>query len=294
MTNVSDEAESYNIEIAAPPGMNVSVAPPAISLGPGESTGFDVTLTYESGPMDLWRFGSITWVGDDHDVRSTLAVKPASITAPSEIISSGGTGSETFSVEFGYNGSYSTGVHGLNLPRIQSGFVDNDPTKTFTKRLDLGVTEHVFDVPPDQLFLRFSMFDKLTDGDDDLDMYVYYCGLDGRACARIGESGEPTSQEQFNVYRPAPGKYAVYVHGFETDQISGGEGTHYQVLSWVIGINDDKGNMSASGPAFVSAGTTGDVTIDWSGLISNTIYLGGVSHITPQGLSELTIVTIGN
>ena len=294
VTNVSDEAESYNIEIAAPPGISVAVTPPMISLGPGESTSFDVTLTYESGPMDSWRFGAIKWVGDDHDVRSALAVKPTSISAPSEIISFGGTGSKTFSVEFGYNGSYSPVVHGLNLPRIQSGFVENDPTKTFTRRLDSGVREHVFEVVPDQLFLRFSMFDALTDGNDDLDMYVYYCGLDGSACSRIGESGSPTSEEQFNVYRPAPGWYAIYVHGFETDQDIGGAGAHYQILSWSFGNIDDAGNMSASGPAFVSAGTTSDVTINWSGLSSNTIYLGGISHITPQGLSELTIVTIGN
>ena len=52
--------------------------------------------------------------------------------------------------------------------------------------------------------------------------------------------------------------------------------------------------MSASGPAFVSAGTTGTVTVDWQGLVSNTIYLGGISHNTPQGLSALTLVTIGN
>ena len=294
VTNVSDEAESYTIEIAAPPGISVNVAPPTISLGPGDSTNFDVTLTYESGPMDLWRFGSITWIGDDHDVRSALAVKPASISAPGEITSFGGTGSETFSVEFGYNGSYNPGVHGLNLPLIQSRFVDNDPSKTFTRRTSSGVTEHVLIVPQDQLFLRFSLFDALTDGDDDLDMYVYYCGLDGSACNRIGESGEPTSEEQFDLYRPAPGIYGVYVHGFETDEVSGGPGANYQLLAWSIGIVDDKGNMSASGPAFVSAGTTADVTINWSGLISNTIYLGGISHITPQGLSGLTIVTIGN
>jgi hypothetical protein len=52
--------------------------------------------------------------------------------------------------------------------------------------------------------------------------------------------------------------------------------------------------MGASGPAFVSAGTTGTVTVDWSGLTSNTIYFGGISHITPQGLSALTLITIGN
>ena len=294
VTNVSEDAGSYTVEIAAPPGISVLVTPPTISLGPGESASFDTTLSYESGPLDLWRFGSITWVGDNHDVRSNLAVKPASITAPAEIVSFGGSGTKTFSVEFGYNGSYRPGVHGLNLPLIQSRFVDNDPDKTFTRRTSGGVTEHVLLVPQNQLFLRFSLFDALTDGNDDLDMYVYYCGPDGSSCSRIGVSGEPTSQEQFDLFRPAAGVYGVYIHGFETDQQSGGPGANYQLLSWSIGTIDDKGNMSATGPAFVSAGTTGDVTIDWSGLVSNTIYLGGISHNTPQGLSELTIVTIGN
>jgi hypothetical protein len=294
VTNVSDNAETYTIEVAAPPGIDISVLPPTISLGPAESASFDVSFSYVSGPLDLWRFGSITWVGDDHEVRSSVAVKPASITAPEEIVSFGGSGSESFPVEFGYSGNYNPGVHGLNLPLIQSRFVDNDPTKTFTRRTTNGVTEHALIVPQDQLFLRFSLFDALTDGDDDLDMYVYYCGLDGSICSRIGESGEPTSEEQFNLLRPAPGVYGVYVHGFETDEVSGGPGANYQLLAWSIGNIDDKNNMTATGPAFVAAGTTVDVTVNWSGLLSDTIYLGGVSHNTPQGLSELTIITIGN
>jgi subtilisin family serine protease len=294
VTNLGDEPESYEIELSPPPGINVAVSPPVLSVAAGASASFDVTLTYESGPLDLWRFGTYTWVGDDHEVRSNIAVKPASITAPAEIVSFGGTGTETFAVEFGYNGSYNPGVHGLNLPLIQNRFVDNDPTKTFTRRTSNGVTEHALAVPNDQLFLRFSLFDALTDGDDDLDMYVYYCGPTGNACSRIGESGGPTSEERFDLYRPAGGIYGVYIHGFETDQVSGGPGANYSLLGWSIGSTDDKGNMTATGPAFVSAGTSGNVTIDWSELVSNTVYLGGISHNTPQGLSELTIITIGN
>jgi len=294
VTNVSENSESYDVEVTAPPGIGINVTPPTLSLGPSQTASFDVSFTYLSGPLDLWRFGSLTWVGDDIEVRSSIAIKPASITAPDEIVSFGGSGSASFPVEFGYNGSYSPGVHGLNLPLIQSRFVDNDPTKTFTRRTDNGVTEHVLTVPPNQLFLRFSLFDALTDGDDDLDLYIYYCGEDGSTCNRIGESGEPTSEEQFNLLHPAPGIYGVYVHGFETDEISGGPGANYQLLAWSIGNVDDKGNMTATGPAFVAAGTVVDVTVNWSELLSDTIYLGGISHNTPQGLSELTIITIGN
>lgn len=294
VTNVSEDAASYALQISPPPGIDVSVTPTTINLGPGESAAFNVTLTYVSGPMDLWRFGAFTWASEDHDVRSPIAVKPTSISAPTEIVSFGGSGRETFPVEFGYNGSYSPGVHGLNLPYIESRFVANDPTKTFTRRTNNGVTEHVLIVPQNQLFLRFSLFDALTDGTDDLDLYVYYCGLDGSSCSRIGESGNPTSEEQFNLYRPAAGVYGVYVHGFATDEVSGGPGSNYQLLAWSFGNVDNKGNMTATGPAFVNAGTTADVTVDWSGLTSNTIYMGGISHNTPQGLSELTLITIGN
>ena len=125
-------------------------------------------------------------------------------------------------------------------------------------------------------------------------MYVYYCGTTGESCSKLGESGEPTSQERFDIYRPAEGLYAVLVHGFATDELQGGPGSNYQLLGWAIGITDDKGNMTASGPAFVNAGTTGTVTVDWAGLGPNTIYLGGVSHNTPQGRSALTLITIGN
>jgi subtilisin family serine protease len=294
VTNVSDEAGSYTADVSPPPGTRVEVVPNSLTVAPGESATFDVTITYESGTLDFWRFGSLTWRSETHDVYSPITVKPTSVRAPEEITSFGGTGSQSFEVEFGYSGAYSTQVHGLNLPLIIDGFVDKDPTKTFSFRTTNGVTQHIITVPANQLYARFSLFDALTDGDDDLDMYVYYCGTDGSSCFKIGESGEPTSEERFDVYRPAEGFYAVMVHGFETDEIAGGPGANYKLLSWAIGEVDDKGNMSANGPSFVNAGTTGTVTVDWSGLVSNTIYLGGVSHITPQGRSALTLVTIGN
>ena len=294
VTNVSDEAGAYTVAVAAPPGVSISVTPTSLSLGPGESATYDVTFTYLSGPLDLWRFGSLTWSNESVDVYSPVAIKPASVLAPGEITSFGGSGSASFAVEFGYAGGYATGVHGLNQPLIVNGFVDNDPTKTFSFRTGSGVTSHNISVPSDQLYARFSLFDALTDGDDDLDMYVYYCGADGTSCSKIGASGEPTSEEQFNVYRPAAGLYTVLVHGFETDPVAGGPGANYQLLAWAIGNNDDKGNLTASGPAFVNPGDTADIAVTWSDLLSNTIYLGGISHNTPQGVSGLTIVTIGN
>jgi subtilisin family serine protease len=298
VTNVSDESQTLVASVSAPPGIVVTVVPSSLSLGPGQTATFDVSFVYESGPLDLWRFGTLTWTSNDHSVNSTLAVKPVSLTAPAEVTSFGGSGSISFPVEFGYTGGYAPGVHGLRLPLVINGFVDNDPTKTFTFRSGNGVTAHLVDVPADQLYLRFSLFDALTDGDDDLDLYLYYqpgiCNpLDFRG-TRITESGGPTAEEQVNVFRPAAGCYGALVHGFETDQVSGGPGANYTMLAWAFGTVDDQGNMTASGPPLVNSGSTETITVNWANLVSDTIYLGGISHNTPQGLVGITLITIGN
>ena len=86
----------------------------------------------------------------------------------------------------------------------------------------------------------------------------------------------------------------MLIHGFETDNVAGGPGAVYQLLGWAIGLIDDQGNMTATAPGFVNAGTTTNVDVDWNNLESNTIYLGGISHNTPQGLVAITIITIRN
>ncbi|MDX2412225.1 MAG: S8 family serine peptidase [Woeseiaceae bacterium] len=293
VTNVSDQSASYVATVIAPVGIGVNVVPASITVAPGETATFDVTFSFESGPLDLWRFGSLTWSDGTRSVYSTIAIRPISVTAPAQVTDFGADGSLSFPVEFGYTGAYTAGVHGLRLPLVLNGFVDNDPTKTFSFRSDSGVTMHLIDVPVDEVYLRFSLFDTLTDGDDDLDMYVYYCP-DNVNCTKLGDSGEASSQEEFNVLLPAAGRYAVLVHGFETDQVSGGPGANYSLLGWSFGLVDDQGNMTASGPAFVNAGSTENVTVTWTGLLPDTIYLGGISHNTPQGLSAITVIRIGN
>jgi len=291
VTNVSDQSASFVAQVVAPDDITVDVVPPSITVAPGESATYDVTLSYEGDDLDRWRFGSLAWTNSDYSVYSTIAVRPISVTAPAQRTYLGESGSEDFPVEFGYTGTYTPGVHGLRRPLILNGFVDNDSTKTFSFRTTNGVTAHLIDVDPGEAYLRFALFDSETDGNDDLDLYVYYCA-DLVNCSKIGESGEPTSQEEFNVLLPAGGRYAVLVHGFQTDQIGGGFGANYKLFAWEFGLDDDQGNMTISGPSDVTAGTTEDVTVDWMGLLPGTIYLGGISHNTPQ-LSAITVIRIG-
>lgn len=300
VTNVTDASETYTASIELPPGIDVQVSPSTLTVGAGQAAAFDVTLTYLSGTLDFYRFGSLSWVSGDHTVRSVISVRPLSLTAPGEVFSFGGSGSLTFPVDFGYNGSYTPQVHGLRAAFQEPDiFIPEDASKTFTQRNIDGVQEFIFTVQPDEAFLRFALFDELTDGDDDLDMFVYFCPpqLDCNFrdnFTKAGQSGEATSREQVDILLPAAGTYAVYVHAFETDNIAGGPGAVYTLLAWEFGLNDDQGNMSVTGPASVNAGTAEDVTVNWNGLGANNIYLGAISHTTPTGLVALTIVNIGN
>ena len=294
VTNAGDTAETYVAEITPPNGIGIQVAPTSLSLAPGQTGSFEVTFTYLSGTLDLWRFGSLTWTGSDHSVRSPLAVRPTSVSAPAEVSSFGGTGSLSFPVEFGYNGAYLPGVHGLKRAFVVDGFVEQDPNQTFTFRTNNGVTAHFLTVSPNQAYVRFILRDEFTDGDDDLDMYIYY-SPDGNSFTRIGESGEFNSDEEFSLFSPAEGVYGIFVHGFETDSSdAGGPGTNYKLLAWEFGFNDDVGNMTATGPAFVNAGSTEDVIVNWTNLGTDSIYLGGISHNTPQGLVGFTIISVRN
>ena len=107
VTNVSDESATYVASISPPAGIDVTVTPQSLSLPPGASAEYEVTFTLQSGPLDLWRFGSLSWTDNEHTVYSALAVRPITITAPSQVTDFGASGTLTFPVEFGYTGAYS-------------------------------------------------------------------------------------------------------------------------------------------------------------------------------------------
>ena len=292
--NVSDTATTYTAAADAPPGMGLSVTPGSLSLAAGESATFDVTMTYQSGPPDLWRFGSVTWIGGDRSVRMPVGVRPASLVANEEEVRNATEGSSSTPVTFGYTGNYQARAHGLRRALLVERFLEQDPDMLF-EPVDVdgdGVDVLVRSVPAGMLYVRFALFDILTDGNDDLDLYVWFCPVDGSPCVELGNSGGPSSDEEFNVLFPGEGDYVIYVHGFDTD-LSNGSGTTYNLALWELGIDDVAGNLSVAGPSMVATGSTIDVGFDWTGLIPNEIYLGAISHTTPAGLIAVTILNIG-
>lgn len=293
VTNVGSAA-TYRASVEAPFGIQTTVDPSVLTLGSGESADFSVTFEDQgTAPFDFWQFGRLVWSDGQHTVGSPLAVQPVALRAPEEISLVGSSGSGVLPIDFAYDDDYVAGIHGLHEPGLHdSGFVADDTSNAYSFRFNDGVTAHYFDLSPGELFLRVALFDELTDGADDLDLYLYYCPTTD-TCTQVGQSGGFTSDEQIDLTLPPPGLYAVLVHGFETDEVAGGPGAEYELFAWSFGSDDDRGNFRLATPATpVLAGDRLDFEFDWGPLEPNTRYVGAVAHDTPFNFFYLTIISV--
>jgi hypothetical protein len=295
VTNVGPPA-TFTAELIEPADLDVLVEPPTLVLGTGQTADFSVRFVDQGADRGFWSFGELAWTSATHRVESPLAVKPVTVRTPREVFLTGRQGSAAVPVAFGYSGTYGALAHGLRLPTLDAngqvprGFVDDDATNTFTFREGNGVTMHLLSVPANQLLLRVALFDEHTDGQDDLDLFLFYCVND--QCSQLAESDGVTSDEQIDIALPQAGSYALLVHGFETDQLAGGPGANYSLFTWSIGSNDAVGNLGVTGPTAVGNGDNVDLQLQWSGLEPGSRYLGAISHTTPDGLYDATVVNV--
>jgi hypothetical protein len=197
-------------------------------------------------------------------VRSPIAVRPVLFVAPDEVRAAGTDGEVSFDVKFGYTGDYEVNVDGLTAGGAQPGSVT-----------DGGANLHFFDVPPGTTLLRISLFDEDTGtgaGTDDLDVQVF--GPASAGYPFIGQSAGPTSEEEFNIPNPVAGddEYAAFVVDFASDPGP----TPYTLFDFNMD-GSDAGNTTVTTPPAVS-GSTGTVTVEWSGLSPATRHLGILEH----------------
>jgi hypothetical protein len=132
VTNVGPAA-TYTASVVAPPGLTVSVNPPSVTLGVGDSASYTVEFTrmtaaFASFPSGF-QFGSLTWSdGAGHNVRSPLVIRPVVLAAPAALALSGASGSTSYGVKFGFSGSFTVAPHGLVAAHTEPGHVNDDPT----------------------------------------------------------------------------------------------------------------------------------------------------------------------
>jgi hypothetical protein len=293
VTNVGPDA-TYVASIDAPGGIDVSLSPASITLASGESASYEVTFTStENAVLGEYAFGNLTWNdGAGHSVRSALVVRPLQLATADLVSATGATGSTSFDVSFGYTGDYAAGAHGLEPAGLTVGNVVDDPANDINTALatGVGVTFHAINVPAGTALARFSLFDAYTDGNDDLDLYVF-----GPSGGFVGGSGSGTSAEEVNAVFPAAGVYTVVVHGWQTD----GPDANYTLFDWSVPATPGVGTyplLIDSAPDAATVGATEPVDISWDvTLDTNTAgrkYLGAVSHSDGVDLIGLTVVQV--
>jgi subtilisin family serine protease len=290
VTNVGGAAANYTANVVAPAGFVVNVTPAAFSIPAGGTQGYDVTITRtDAAPLNTYRFGSLTWSDGSHSVKSPIVVRPVAISAPAQLNLTGASGATSYQIRMGYNGTLAYAKRGLIPSQVFSGTVPDDPTSNFNTGNpagNQGITTHDIVVPAGTSIFRISMFDAETDGDDDIDLYLYRVNADS-SLTLVGVSGGGTSAEQIQLANPAAATYRLFVHGWETD----GPDANYSLHSWTLGTAD-AGNMTVTGPATATIGGTGTVDLSWTGLDAEKRYLGTILYQQGATTHATTIVRV--
>jgi len=294
VTNVSGGGSSYTSSVEGLEGIDVTIEPASFGIGPGASAEYTVTFSNASAPVDTYATGAIVWSDGVHTVRSPVVVRPIKFDAPAEIGAAGTDGSVSFDVKFGYGGAYTAASHGL-VPATQApGNVMDDPANDINTALGTcdfsafpfactGITWHIVAVPAGTALTRISLFDAYTDGNDDLDLYVWDSGFSFQ-----GSSGSGTSAEEVNILFPGDTVYLVAVHGWQTD----GADANYTLFDWSVSATPG-GNLTVdSAPAAATLGGTGTIDASWTGIDAGTKHLGAISHADGSGLLGLTVISV--
>jgi subtilisin family serine protease len=268
VTNVGQRHSRYTASVQAPVGFSITVFPSALSIAPGDSQTFEIRVARTTASLDRYSFGTLTWSDGIHQVRSTIAMLPQSLGAPTEVLSTGAP--LAYNVEFGYNGLFQAAPRGLTpADRVRSSVLD-DPANEINTALATGrgVVIMPIEVSRGTTYARFALFDSDTDGDDDLDLYIFDPNN-----SFVASSVGNTSTEQVNLIAPAPGRYLIVVHGFSTD----GPDAEFTLSSWLLD-RFARENMAVSATPRSRVGQVGTVEIGFANLEPGVRYLGSVAY----------------
>jgi subtilisin family serine protease len=281
VTNVGGVAENYTFSYSGLAGITVAPSVSSFSIGSGATQAFNVTFTTNGAALNSYVGGFITWTGSlGHVVRIPVVIKPVALAAPAEV---SGTGANiNYSVTFGYNGPFAADPRGLVAATLTPGVVPQDPNQSFSPTDPAGTIAIPVTIAPGTTYARFQLFNADVDPGSDIDLYVYL------GSNQVGASGGGTSDEVVSLVNPAAGNYTVYVHGWG---VANGVSTPFTLYHWLLGTAD-AGNMTVTEPATAVLGTTGTVTLSFTGLAPGTKYLGSVVYSGVAGLPLPTIVRV--
>jgi hypothetical protein len=276
VTNVGSGAATYTPSYTGMAGFTVTFNPTSLTLNPGQTKSYKVTITRTTATLNAYTGGQLTWSNGPYNVRIPMVVRPVALAAPTQV--SGNGSPISYSVTFGYSGSFSAAPRGLVPAAITAGTVLDDPTDSFVVG-GPGIVAIPVTIPAGTTYARFSLFDADVASGSDIDLYVY------SGSTLVGSSGGGTSAEEVSLTNPAAGNYTVYVHGWGVPGSS-----PFKLHTWLLD-STSAGNTAVTAPAAAVTGGTGTVGLTFSGLAAGTKYLGSIAY-AGSGSMPTTIVFV--
>jgi subtilisin family serine protease len=273
VTNVTGAAVTFTSSYTSA-GFDMTVSPATLTLAPGETKVFTVTIQRTTASLNAYTGGQLSWTDGTRTVRIPVVVRPVALAAPGEA-------SGSYNVTFGFNGAFSALPRGLVPAAVTAGVVTQDPDQIFDPGDSSGTIAVDVEVPAGSTYARFSLFDADVAPGSDMDLFVY------RGATLVGSSTSGTSAEVVNLLNPTAATYTVYVHGWGLPSGS----SPFKLHAWVLGT-EDGGNMTVTAPGTAVTGATGTIELDFIGLDAGTKYLGSVVYGGAAGMPSPTIIRV--
>ncbi|MFB7249088.1 S8 family serine peptidase [Microbacterium sp. NPDC056234] len=285
-TVTSTAAGTYTAS-AEVPGLDVTVEPSTLTFGAaGETATFTVTVDNADAPVEQWATGSLTWSGEDREVRSPIAVFPVTADAPAEVTGTGVDGSTTVEVTPGLTGDLPLTLSGLTPFEL---LVDEaNPVAGHSGDENSGDANKnvswIVDVPEGTTLSRFDL-DSSDDEGSDLDLTVYrVVSPDDLRYYQVWQSASGSADERVTVAAPTAGTYRVVANVYSTTRPMTWDMTYANVQP------EGEGAFTATpNPLDALRGEKTGYDVSWSGLTAGTRYLGVVQYGDSAVRSVVTV-----
>jgi len=278
VTNVGKDQATYTKSVSGMVGIGVAVTPSSLTIAPGQTKSFTVKFTRGAAALSAYTGGNLTWSDGTHDVRIPMVVRPVALAAPAEV---SGTGAPlSYTVQFGYDGSFTAAPRGLVAAAVTAGTVADDPTNSTCSLASPNAQKIAVTVPAGTTLARFQLFDADVNPGTDIDLCVF------NGTTQVGSSGSGTSAEKVDLVDPAAATYTVVVQGWGVVGSS-----PFKLHAWLLG-SANAGNMAVTAPASAVLGTSGTIGLTFTGLAPATKYLGSVAYGGSTNLPNPTVVRV--
>lgn len=260
---------------ASIPGIDVKISPATLAFAaPGDTQRFTVAFANDTAPAGLWATGFLTWTGEDGTtVRSPLAVRPATVSAPALITGQGADGTADGRFVAGMTGDLSLRPAGLAPVELLVDPDDPAPGHSgdSTSGDATGRIAWTVPIPAGSPLAEFGL--SASDGSD-IGLVAYRLAnpddqADGTPAAV--ESWAPAAGSggrRVTLVDPVSGSYLVVV-----DVSGAAEGTTFDLTTAVVPGSARSFTVTPESLRVI-AGEEVPYTLAWQGLRPDTGYLG--------------------